>query len=104
MNYIQNNYAAIRISDVARYIGIHRSYLTNIFKKKIGLSPQEYLLQCKMNKSCEMLLETQLPIQEIARRVGYENPLTYSKIFKNFYGLSPKQYRLRQTYGPRQES
>ena len=92
-DFIRENYATVRISDVARYIGIHRSYLTNIFKEKMGVSPQEYLIQCKLQRAVKFLIETDNPIQEIARQVGYDNPLTFSKTFKNFYGVSPKHYR-----------
>ena len=54
---------------------------------------QEYLIQCKLQKAITFLIETNNPIQEIARQVGYDNPLTFSKTFKNFYGVSPKTYR-----------
>lgn len=92
-DFIRGNYATAKISDVAGYIGIHRSYLTSIFKEKMGISPQEYLIQCKLQKAITFLIETNNPIQEIARQVGYDNPLTFSKTFKNFYGVSPKLYR-----------
>ena len=93
VNFISENYATVRISDVARFIGIHRSYLTTIFKKKMGISPQEYLLQCRMKQACKLLLETNNPIQDISRQVGYDNPLTFSKTFKSYYGVSPRTYR-----------
>ncbi len=92
-DFIRGNYATAKISDVARYIGIHRSYLTNTFKSKMGISPQEYLIQCKLKHAAAFLTETDNPIQKIARQVGYDNPLTFSKIFKSFYGVSPKFYR-----------
>lgn len=92
-DFIRMNYAAAKISDVAQYIGIHRSYLTNIFKEKMGVSPQEYLIQCKLNHAADFLIQTDNPIQEIARQVGYDNPLTFSKTFKSFFGVSPKLYR-----------
>ena len=95
LDFIRNNYTTVKVSDVADYIGIHRSYLTSIFKKKVGISPQEYLMQYKLKQSQRLLLETQLPIQEVALRVGYDNPLTFSKIFKNEYGASPKNYRIQ---------
>ena len=50
-DFIRGNYATAKISDVARYIGIHRSYLTSIFKEKMGISPQEYLIQCKLQRA-----------------------------------------------------
>ena len=93
VDFIRENSATARIGDVARYIGIHRSYLTSIFRAKMGISPQEYLMQCKLKRAAELLTETDYPVQEVSRLVGYDNPLTFSKTFKNFYGLSPKNYR-----------
>ncbi|MCC8074651.1 MAG: AraC family transcriptional regulator [Clostridiales bacterium] len=94
LDFIRYNYASIKVNDVAKYIGINRSYLTNIFKKKMGISPQEYLLQYRLSRGCELLLETRYSIQEIAQKIGYENPLTFSKMFKNVYGVSPRNYRM----------
>lgn len=91
--FMQRNYSAITIGNVARYIGINRSYLTNIFKKKTGISPQKYLLQYRMNIACNLLLTTDHSVQEIAYEIGYDNPLTFSKMFKSFYGVSPRNYR-----------
>lgn len=91
--YIRENFASAKISDVAAYIGIHRSYLTNIFKEKMGVSPQEYLMQCRMKRASALLLETDLAVQEVGLRVGYDNALTFSKIFKAYYNASPKHYR-----------
>lgn len=99
VTFIQSNFAKIRISDVAKNIGINRSYLTKIFKKKIGVSPQEYLMQFRLTYATRLLVETDAQIQDIARHVGYDNLLTFSKIFKARYGLSPKNYRLQKRYG-----
>ena len=97
INYLQANYATAKINDVAAYIGIHRSYLTGIFKKKMGISPQEYLMQCRMKNACSLLLETDFSIQDISQRVGYDNSLTFSKVFKSYYGISPKHFREKKS-------
>ena len=102
MTYIRTNFSNVKISDVARNIGINRSYLTKIFKQKTGVSPQEYLMERKLNYACNLLIETDAQIQDIARRVGYNNLLTFSKIFKGRYGVSPKNYRLRKKGGKEQ--
>lgn len=104
-NYIQANFNNAKIADVARNVGLHRSYLTSIFKQKMGVSPQEYLMQCKMKRASAYLLETDLPVQEISRTVGYDNPLTFSKVFRSFFGLSPRNYRenMRGMAGDRPE-
>ena len=102
MTYIQSNFSNVKISDVARNIGINRSYLTKIFKQKMGISPQAYLMERKLNYACKLLLETDAQIQDIARRIGYDNLLTFSKIFKGKYGVSPKNYRLQNRSGKEQ--
>ena len=102
ITYIQSNFSNIKISDVARNIGINRSYLTKIFKNKVCISPQEYLMDRKLSYACKLLRETDAQIQDIARRIGYDNLLTFSKIFKGRYGISPKNYRLQNKSGKEQ--
>lgn len=104
IDFINVNYASVKIADVARFIGIHRSYLSSLFKSKMGMSPQEYLMQCRFKHSENLLRETKMPIQDISRSVGYYNPLTFSKMFKHFYGVSPSEYRLQNTRSLRRES
>ncbi len=91
--YIQANYSNIRISDVASYIGINRTYLTTLFKKKTMMSPQEYLMQVRMDRSRALLQDTDIPVSAVAREVGYDDQLAFSKIFKKKFGISPAQYR-----------
>jgi AraC-type DNA-binding domain-containing proteins len=94
IEFIENNYSNnVKINDIASYIGINRSYLTNIFKKNINASPQEFLVNYKIDKACELLNNPDLPIKVIAASVGYTDPLTFSKIFKKVTGVNPKSYR-----------
>ena len=83
----------ITYNEIADYIGVNRSYLTNSFKKMIGCSPQEYLVNLRMEKAKTMLLKTDMPIHAIASEVGYTDQLAFSKIFKQHYGASPRAYR-----------
>ena len=93
INFIDMNYATIRVSDVVEFIGFTRSYFTTIFRKHAGVSPQEYLLQCRFKNGCRLLTETDYPVQRIAEQVGYEDPLAFSKAFKKIYKMSPTAYR-----------
>ena len=95
IQFIHYNYATIRVNDVADYLGLTRSYFTNLFKKWAGQSPQEYLMQYRLKIACRQLAETALPVQEIAAHVGYENQMTFSKMFRKAYGISPTEYRQR---------
>ena len=83
----------IRISDVARTIGISRNYLTTIFRQELGVSPQEYLMNYRMEKAGSLLRVTGDPVSVIAAEVGYHDPLAFSKNFRRRYGMSPTEYR-----------
>ncbi len=94
LQYISLNYSKhIKVNDIANDIGINRSYFTSIFKKAFHVSPQEYLMNYRFQKAAELIISTNLSIQDISNLVGYENPYNFSKMFKNFHGTSPKNYR-----------
>ena len=94
LQYIKLNYDRIKVQDIADYIGINRSYLTSIFKKQLHVSPQEYLMRVPAGHCRPFSFPPHsLSIQEIATGIGYHNPLTFSKIFKQEFGVSPKHYR-----------
>ena len=61
----------------------------------MDISPQEYLLSYRLEQGSRLLRTTKMSVQEIAESIGYENPLTFSKMFKNAYGVSPKYYRMK---------
>ena len=51
-------------------------------------------MRCRMEHARALLAHSDLPVQDIALRIGYENAMTFSRIFKVYCGLSPKNYRL----------
>ena len=83
----------IKISEIASHIGIDRSYLSNIFKSTLELSPQEYLMTLRMDRAAELLENTDDKITSIASAVGYSDPLTFTKMFKRIKGMSPSDGR-----------
>lgn len=89
MNYSDK----VTVSQIAHYIGLDRSYLSSIFKKYLDTSIQEYLIQYRINKACDLFYNKELNISDISRSVGYDDPLLFSKIFKKYKGISPKKYR-----------
>lgn len=94
MEYISFNYGhKIKISELADYIGVNRSYLTSSFKKAVGCSPQEFLVNLRMDKARALLKETGMQINAIASSVGYPDQLAFSRIFKQRFGMSPKAFR-----------
>jgi len=96
IDYIRKNYSRkITIEQIADFIGIDRKYMSALFQEILHTSPQEFLLNFRMDKACVLLCQNLLSIQDIAHSVGYEDPLLFSKMFKKRKGLSPTQYRNR---------
>ena len=93
VQFIRYNYATIQVQDIVKYIGFTRSYFTTLFKRETGQSPREYLLQYRLKRARDLLADTDLPVQEIAAQVGYENQMTFSRMFHNACGTSPTEYR-----------
>ena len=94
MRYLTSNYPRrIKISDLADYIGVDRSYLTKSFREQYHVSPQEYLISLRMDQAQFLLENTGKSVTDIAAEVGYPDSLAFSKSFKQRFGTSPSEYR-----------
>lgn len=93
LQYIEHHYNKITVNDITEYVGVNRSYLHSIFKKKLNMSPQEYLISYRLNIAKSMLLETNLSITDIALQTGYNDSSSLSKAFKKQYGFPPSSAR-----------
>lgn len=97
LNYIDMHYTEnISISEIANFVSVDRTYLFNIFKNMLNMSPQQFLLSYRISKAALMLEFSNLSVSEIASYVGYSDPLTFSKMFKKSKHLSPLQYRKKK--------
>lgn len=100
IQYINEKYSEpIHIQEIADYCGLDRSYLGKIFKTATGQTPQKYLMEHRMKRAKELLHETDLPIRHVGFSVGYNDPLAFSKVFKQETGFSPSEYRLNMKKG-----
>lgn len=94
INYIRMNYSrSITVLEIANHLNINRSYFYSLFKSELEQSPKEYLTHYRMTKASELMETQDLTVSQIARSVGYDDPLLFSKTFKKEYGVSPKYYR-----------
>lgn len=94
MDFIVKNYSnQITVNDISRYIGLNRSYFGSIFKKHTSMSPQEFLIKFRLEKATGLMNNEKLNISDIARSVGYDDAMLFSKIFRKHYGVSPTKYR-----------
>ena len=98
--FIVGNYCnPIKITDVADYVCINRSYLYTLFKKAMGMSPQQFLSVFRLTKAAELLQVTALPVESIALSCGYTDPLVFSKAFRQLNQMSPSAYRKEMQKG-----
>lgn len=94
IEYVHNYYSFnIKVSDIADYVCIDRSYLYKLFRQGLNLSPQEYLSNYRLTRAAELLSITDLPVGGVALSCGYKDPLVFGKAFKAKHGTSPAQYR-----------
>lgn len=94
VSFIQSNYCnPIRVTDVAGYVCINRSYLYTLFHKYLGMSPQQFLTAFRIGKAKELLESTSYPIESIAFSCGYSDALVFTKAFRHMRGMSPSAYR-----------
>lgn len=92
-NYIAEHYRDCTLEDVALHVNLSAGYLSKIFKEKSGKGFQDYLLEYRMQKACELLDDIHFKSYEVAYYVGYSNPKNFSRAFKAYYGKTPKEYR-----------
>lgn len=94
-NFIETNYnsESLSIQEIADTLNVNRSYLTTIFNKQFKIAPKEYLNQIRMKRARYLLETTTEPIKFIAYSVGFSDALYFSKAFKNYYKVSPREFR-----------
>ncbi len=86
----------IKVSDVAEYIGIDRSYLFLLFKQNAGISPQEYIINVRIELFCKLISEQTISIKEGALSAGFTDMAYFSKLFKKRKKITPKQFKNNQ--------
>lgn len=92
--YLDEHYTEeINYKDISHIFGYNEKYITTVFKEKTGMSPSRYVSEKRMETAKEILLtEDGILLKEVAERVGYSDPLYFSKVFKNSIGMSPRAF------------
>ena len=92
--YIWENYTRkISLEEISKASGLSAPYFSTIFKEEMGENLSSYLNRLRVERAAVMLTETGKSLNEIAGRCGFEDHSWFSKIFKNFTGMSPGKFR-----------
>ncbi len=94
IRYISGNYSQnLTLEDLAEHVNLNPSYFSSLFKQSTGSSFREYLNMVRIEESKRLLANTDYSIIDISLAVGFEDQSYFSKVFKKYTGLTPKQFR-----------
>jgi len=92
--YICDNlHTSLSLEQVAKQINLSQGYFSNLFKKVLGVSFQQFVMHEKMEKAKAMLIEG-FQVQEIAMELGYEHRRYFSEVFKKYTHMTPSEFKI----------
>lgn len=83
----------LRLQELAEQVHVSTSQLHSLFTETLGTSPMEYVRRSRMESAKQMLMNTSLPLHEIAEKIGYQDQSQLSRAFQQLEGISPSLYR-----------
>ena len=84
----------IRVPEVSESLGISQQYLAKLFSSELGMSPVKYLNKLRVERAKALMRGSEANISEIAYQVGFDSLYYFSRVFKQYEGISPSIYRL----------
>lgn len=83
----------LRVPELARKCKLSESQFSHRFKRLTGYPPLDFQRRVRVQRACVLLASTKLSIKEVAGRVGFEDPLYFSRVFSKVQGISPTGFR-----------
>jgi len=94
VKYIAMHYnEPVTSSDISAYLHFNNSYFCRLFRKNFGYNFQTYLIRYRIERAKILLRNTNMPVSQIASSVGFNSFSYFGKLFRQFTGVSPKEYR-----------
>lgn len=98
IHYMQENIEkGLSLEQLSSYFKYSPSHFSMLFNKETGVSPISYFIRLKMQKACQYLVLTNLKLNEIATKLGFEEPAYFTRIFTKIMGISPSAYRKKES-------
>lgn len=94
LRYIHENFSQdLNTTVIAQSAGVSESECLRCFHTIIGTTPIQYLRQYRIQRSAQLLAQTQIPISDIATRCGFQDVSYFTKTFRELRGCAPSEYR-----------
>jgi AraC-like DNA-binding protein len=84
--------AELSVDDIAEEVGISRVHLHRKMKELTGQTPHDFIRNIRLKQAANLLTTQNMNITEVMYACGFNNPASFSTIFKKFYGMSPREY------------
>jgi len=93
IDHIRKQYfEQMHVKSLANMAELSTSHFARLFRQHTGLYPLQYIINYRLQKSCELMRHAHLTIKEISNFVGFDDPLYFSRLFKKHMGISPTDY------------
>lgn len=97
IHYMQENIERnMSLDELSSYFNYSASHFSMLFQKEIGVSPINYFIRLKIQKACQYIELTNMKLNEIASKLGFDEPAYFSRIFTKVIGMSPSAYRQKE--------
>ena len=94
-SYMSDSFGII---DISQHFHYSRDYINRIFKEKEGISLSKYIINYRLKRAKKLLLETDMPINEVCKAVGYNSTSYFTSSFRNLFGVTPSNIREEKRY------
>ncbi|MEM7593916.1 MAG: AraC family transcriptional regulator [Cyanobacteria bacterium P01_A01_bin.83] len=94
IEYIDHHLSqSIKLEDLSNHLGISKFHFSRLFKKSMGVSPHQYVMQQRIELAKKLLLKADKSISDIALECGFNSHAHMGKYFRDYVGMTPKTYR-----------
>jgi AraC family transcriptional regulator len=83
----------LTLQQVAKAVGFSQFHFARAFRRSTGLTPQQYLVQQRINRAKELLIKGDLPLVEVSFQAGFKNQSHFTTVFRKFTAFTPKAFR-----------
>jgi len=96
LDYIQTNITnSISVEELADMACLTKSYLIRVFRQNLGMTPLQYVIRKKIQYAQTLLLDSEMPVQQVAKTVGFPDVSYFIRLFRKNLGFTPQEYRQR---------
>ncbi|HMQ59001.1 MAG TPA: helix-turn-helix domain-containing protein, partial [Rhizobiaceae bacterium] len=83
----------LSLVEIAGYVGLSRRQIERLFRQEMGRSPARYYLEIRLDRARHLLIQSTMPVVEIAIACGFVSASHFSKCYRELYGRAPQQER-----------